>query len=126
MAEHNRLGKRGEDIAALYLEERGYVVCCRNWRSGHLEIDIVAVKDGETVIVEVKTRSSVLYGPPEDGLTRRKMERLTRAADAYIVENDVYGSVRFDLITVVEDRRRGVGPSVNHIANVFFPELKTY
>ena len=59
MAEHNELGKAGETAAVAYLEARGYVIRHRNWRKGHLELDIVAAKDNELIVVEVKTRSSV-------------------------------------------------------------------
>ena len=56
MAIHNILGKAGEDAAAKYLEQNGYTIRDRNWRKNHLELDIVADKDKELIIVEVKTR----------------------------------------------------------------------
>ena len=55
MAEHNELGKAGENAAVAYLEEHGYLIRHRNWRKGHFELDIVAAKENELVIVEVKT-----------------------------------------------------------------------
>ena len=58
MATHNRLGKAGEDAAVAYLERHDYVIRHRNWRKGHLELDIVAAKNNVLVIVEVKTRSN--------------------------------------------------------------------
>ena len=60
MAEHNELGKAGENAAVAYLEEHGYLIRHRNWRKGHFELDIVAAKENELVIVEVKTRSNIL------------------------------------------------------------------
>ena len=54
MAEHNELGKAGENAAVAYLEEHGYLIRHRNWRKGHFELDIVAAKENELVIVEVK------------------------------------------------------------------------
>lgn len=54
MAEHNLLGKAGEDAAVDYLERHDYVIRHRNWRKGHFELDIVAAKNGELIIVEVK------------------------------------------------------------------------
>ena len=60
MAEHNELGKAGENAAVAYLEEHGYLIRHRNWRKGHFELDIVAAKENELVIVEVKTRSNRL------------------------------------------------------------------
>ena len=56
MAKHNDLGKAGENAAAAYLEKEDYLIRHRNWRKGHFELDIVAAKDNELVVVEVKTR----------------------------------------------------------------------
>ena len=68
MAAHNELGKWGEELAATYLEEKGYVILERDWKSGHHDLDIVA-KDGDTlVIVEVKTRRNRLFGDPEEAI----------------------------------------------------------
>ena len=58
MAKHNDLGKAGENAAAAYLEKEDYLIRHRNWRKGHFELDIVAAKDNELVVVEVKTRSN--------------------------------------------------------------------
>ena len=61
MSAHNILGKAGEDAAAKYLEQNGYTIRDRNWRKNHLELDIVADKDKELIIVEVKTLSNTTY-----------------------------------------------------------------
>ena len=66
MAIHNILGKAGEDAAAKYLEQNGYTIRDRNWRKNHLELDIVADKDKELIIVEVKTRSNTDYIEPQE------------------------------------------------------------
>lgn len=66
MAAHNTLGKTGEDAAVAYLERNGYTINHRNWRKNRLELDIVAVKDGLLIVVEVKTRSNT-------SITNRKM-----------------------------------------------------
>ena len=70
MAEHNVLGKEGEGEAVAYLQEKGYVIRHRNWLAGRLELDIVAEKDGELVVIEVKTRRNERYGRPEDAVDR--------------------------------------------------------
>ncbi len=54
MAKHNELGKAGENAAVTYLEQQGYCIRDRNWRKGHFELDIVAAKDNELIVVEVK------------------------------------------------------------------------
>ncbi|MFT4231574.1 MAG: YraN family protein [Leucobacter sp.] len=78
-AAHNRsLGARGERIAAAYLEEHGYRIVGRNWRTRHGELDLVAHDDGTLVAIEVKTRSGAGYGHPLEAITLRKAARLRR------------------------------------------------
>ena len=72
MATHNALGKAGEDAAAAYLERNGYAIRHRNWRKNHLELDIVATKDNEVVIVEVKTGAIRSTSSPKTPSTGRK------------------------------------------------------
>ena len=80
MAIHNILGKAGEDAAAKYLEQNGYTIRDRNWRKNHLELDIVADKDKELIIVEVKTRSNTDYIEPQDAVNWQKIRRIVVAA----------------------------------------------
>lgn len=68
MAAHNALGKAGEDAAMAYLERNGYTIRHRNWRKNRLELDIVAVKDEQLIVVEVKTRSNTDYVEPQDAV----------------------------------------------------------
>lgn len=99
MARHNELGKRGEDRAVNYLTERGYLVLDRNWRLGHLELDIVCRKDNLLIIAEVKTRL-VSEVRPGELLGFRKRKYLRQAANAYIRKNGIKEEVRFDLLLV--------------------------
>ena len=101
MAIHNILGKAGEDAAAKYLEQNGYTIRDRNWRKNHLELDIVADKDKELIIVEVKTRSNTDYIEPQDAVNWQKIRRIVVAADAYIKHFCLDAPVRFDIITAV-------------------------
>ena len=115
MAEHNELGKWGEDEATLYLENEGYVVIDRDWKDGKRDLDILAVSpDGKTlVVVEVKTRSGEEYQQPEEAVDVRKMRNLAIAANTYVKEQKVEKELRFDIITVV-----GVGHQVKHIEHL--------
>ena len=88
MAKHNELGKEGETEAAEYLISKGYTIRHRNWRSGKRELDIVAQKDGELVIVEVKTRRNDEFGRPEEAITDRKIRNIIISTDAYIQRFD--------------------------------------
>ena len=101
MAKHNELGKKGEDIAAQYLSEKGYEILERNWRNRHKEIDIIAKDGNELVIVEVKARRSDEHGEPDLAVTRPKQTRLIYAANAYIFQNKLDINTRFDIISIV-------------------------
>ena len=76
-------GFAGEDMAAKLLQEKGYKILARNWRCGHLEVDIIAETDDYLVIVEVKTRKSAAFGEPEVFVDRQKQRNLIRAAMCY-------------------------------------------
>ena len=118
MAKHNELGKRGEELAAQYLTEKGYEILERNWRNIHKEIDIIA-KDGETlVIVEVKTRKSDDHGEPDLAVTRQKQTRLIYAANAYIFKYNLDINTRFDIISIVF---KDGNPVIEHIEDAFLP-----
>ena len=120
MADHNERGRRGEDIAAFYLQDKGYCIRERNWRSGKLELDLVAEKDGELVFVEVKTRHDGLYGDPSEAVDRRKRRHILLAADAYVrlAASDL--PVRFDVVSVLYDGTRW---QIEHYEDAFSPGL---
>lgn len=120
MARHNDFGTLGEDIAADYLRRKGYVLLDRNWRSGHKEIDIVARQDDTLVFVEVKARTNVMYGNPEDAVTKRKMHLLVLAADAYLRCNALDCEVRFDVITITGTTKK---PYIRHYEHAFRPGI---
>lgn len=120
MGTHNELGKEGEEAAAAYLRGNGYSILHRNWHSGRKELDIIAEKDRELVIVEVKTRRNEEFGSPEDAVTPRKIRNIVASADAYIKHFVIDLPVRFDIITVV-----GTQPpfDIEHIEEAFFPPI---
>ncbi len=120
MAQHNDFGTQGEDIAVDYLRQKGYVVLDRNWRSGHKEIDIVARQGDTIVFVEVKARANIMYGNPEDAVTRRKMHLLVMAADAYLRHNLLDDEVRFDIITITGSVQK---PYIRHYEHAFRPGI---
>lgn len=123
MAEHNDLGAWGEDRAASYLEEQGYVIAERDWTVGKRDLDIIALSDDKKflVFVEVKTRRDDELAEPEQAVDAAKMRNLAIAANAYIKMNEVDLPVRFDIISIVskgkEDRR------IEHIVDAFNPML---
>ncbi|MCK9290308.1 MAG: YraN family protein [Bacteroidales bacterium] len=120
MADHNILGQTGEDMAVRHIKGMGYQILERNWRYGREEIDIIA-KDGDMlVIIEVKSRTTTRYGEPEFFVTAAKRRILIRAAEAYILKNDLDIETRFDIISVVitPDKK-----TVHHIEDAFYPTL---
>ena len=123
MAEHNELGKWGEDEAACYLENEGYTIIDRDWKIGRRDLDIIAISpDGDTlVIVEVKTRTEEEYQKPEEAVDKRKMRNLAVAANAYAKECKIDKNMRFDIISIV-----GKGHQVEnleHLKDAFNPML---
>jgi putative endonuclease len=123
MAEHNDLGKWGEDEAVLYLEDQGYVIIDRNWKMGRRDLDILAyTPDGNTlVVVEVKTRTGAEYQQPEEAVTQSKMRSLAIAATAYVKECQVDKELRFDVISIVGCAHQV--KSLQHLKDAFNPML---
>ena len=118
MAEHNELGKTGEEIAAEFLRANGYTILDQCWRSGYLELDIIAVHQDILVIVEVKTRRNIFHGHPDDTISRKKLNQLYEAADRYKKKKKMTLEVRYDLITIFYYGQEWV---VEHIPDAFYP-----
>jgi putative endonuclease len=100
------LGRQGEEIAAAYLEQSGYEVVARNWRTRAGELDIVAREGDWLVFVEVRTRRAAgrgrppALGTPEESVTPRKQLRLAAMSEAYLFELPWPGSWRIDVIAL--------------------------
>jgi putative endonuclease len=100
MAAHNELGKLGEELAVAYLKKKGYTILNTNWTYQKAEIDIIAQIENTLAIVEVKTRSSLDFGLPQDFVNPKKIQLLVKAVDAYVIENDWEFDIRFDIIAI--------------------------
>lgn len=120
MAHHNDFGKEGEQIARLYLEEKGYTIRACNWVSGKNELDIVAETADFLVVVEVKSRSTEHFEHPKDAITTGKIRRIVEATSDYIFRYNVQKDVRFDVISVVP---HGTDFTIEHIEDAFFPSV---
>lgn len=119
------IGDKGEALAAAYLEEKGYRVLDRNYRFERAEVDLVCFdpaedeEQGEIVFVEVKTRSGLGYGAPEEAVTEAKQENIVHAAKAYLYECHLEGAPsRFDVVSVLLDP--GGEPTIEHFENAFW------
>jgi putative endonuclease len=120
MAEHNDLGKKGEELAVGYLEKKGYLILEKNWRQWRNEIDIIAMDGKFLVVIEVKTRQSNFFGEPETAVTRDKQKTLIRAANAYVRYKNIQSEVRFDIVSVLIAKS---SEQIHHIEDAFYPTL---
>ncbi|WP_025157467.1 YraN family protein [Leifsonia aquatica] len=117
MAEKDELGRRGEAVAAGWLEAAGWVVLDRNWRCPIGELDLVLADGRTTVFVEVKTRSSVAFGHPFEAITPIKRSRLRRLVAEWCHEHGpVRGEIRIDAVAVTD--AWSSTPTVEHLAGV--------
>lgn len=117
MAEKDELGRRGEEVAAAWLEAAGCIVLHRNWRCTIGEIDLVMREGSTTVFVEVKTRTSVAYGHPFEAITPVKRARLRRLVAEWCREHGpVPGEIRVDAVAVIDAWT--AAPSVEHLPGV--------
>jgi len=119
MAQHLELGRKGENLAKLHLENTGYEILDENWTHGKLEIDLIAYKDKMMIFAEVKTRTGNFFGEPEDFVDMRKQKLLVEAADEYIYLMNHQGEVRFDIIAILFDNKQNY--TLKHIEDAFWP-----
>ena len=110
------LGRKGESLAAEFLQHNNHTIIDTNWRRGRHEADIVAYREGMLVFVEVKTRNSTAYGEPEEFVTLDKQRGYIRLANAYVMEHNREEEVRFDVIAIVMN---STGYRLQHFENAF-------
>ena len=88
MKENNKtIGRQGEDMAALALQQRGFQIVCRNYRKSFGEIDIIAQKKDKLYFVEVKARRSGAFARPAESVGPAKRRQVTQMALAYMGEH---------------------------------------
>lgn len=118
MAAKDELGRRGEDLAVQFLEQRGLVVLSRNWRCREGELDVVATDSDRLVVCEVKTRSTAWFGEPAEAVTGKKAARIRRVAQVWLAAHRVHWvEVRFDVLSIVAEPGRPV--TVHHYECAF-------
>lgn len=117
MAQHNELGKQGEQLAVDFLLKNGYEVVERNFRFDKAEVDVIAKKKEVLAIVEVKTRSTVDFGNPQDFLKPKQIQRIVKAVDEYVTVNKLDVEVRFDIIAIIKNGKQF---DIEHLENAFY------
>lgn len=95
------LGKKGEDIAAAFLEKKGYNILFRNYKCSFGEIDIIAKHKKTLSFIEVKTRSTKKYGLPQEAVTPAKQAKISRVALEFVQRYKMDNrAARFDVVSV--------------------------
>lgn len=118
----NPIGKKGENLAVMYLKKKKYKILERNYRKQYGEIDIIAIdasqKEQVLVFIEVKTRTSSQFGTPFEAITSWKMKPLLKTAQLYVASSDKLPQAqRMDAISIVLDENLEV-VSIDHLENI--------
>jgi putative endonuclease len=113
-----KTGKDGEQLAATFLQNNGYTLLAINWRHHHWELDIIAAVGSTLHFVEVKTRTSLLFGYPEEHISAKKMRHLKNAACHYHYLHPNYKNIQFDVISIMIES--GNEPVIYFIEDVYF------
>lgn len=112
-------GSRGEQLACEYLQRQGLQLVERNWRGGHLELDIIARGPDGLHFVEVKSRTAPVAAPLEAQVNEAKRRRLEKAALKYLNHKHLESTeVFFDIVSVVYD---GAKTSIEYYPQAWIP-----
>jgi len=119
------VGRKGEQEAAAYLSRLGHRILARNWRSGHLELDLVTLKGNELHIVEVKSRTAPVMAEPQRNVGRLKQRRIVAATQSFLHSDgrkDLPANLEvfFDVLAVVF-YGTGADFAVDYFPKAFFP-----
>lgn len=117
MAQHNELGKIGEQIAVDFLIKKGYTIKERNWHFKKAEIDIIAQLENILIAVEVKTRSTDVFGDPQEFIKPKQKNLLITAMNEYVIFKDLDVDVRFDVIGIIKNQKE---IKIEHLEDAFF------
>lgn len=120
MAQHNDIGKLGEELAVKYLESKGFTIFDRNYNYNKGEVDIVAFIPDELHFVEVKTRTDTSDVKPEEAVTEEKKQLMYKVAEFYLYERQLTTvPAVFDVIAIGLDDPEN--PEIVHFEDCFRP-----
>ena len=119
MSSHLDIGKRGEQLAKAFFLKHFYEILEENWTTGKSEVDLIVYQDQVLIFVEVKTRTGIGFGQPEDFVDAAKQQQMQYAAEEYIRLMDHQGEVRFDVIAILIDASGTA--ELKHIPDAFWP-----
>lgn len=113
---YHEFGKIGEEIATKYLKQNNYEIIERNFRCKQGEIDIIAKENEEIIFIEVKTRSSIMYGRPSEAVNETKQKHIKKAAKYYVYLNKLENCyIRLDVIEIYFKNNKFY---INHIKQI--------
>jgi putative endonuclease len=110
------LGQWGEKLALDFFKKQGMKILGTNFRCPAGEIDIIARSGRQIVFVEVKTRSSGVFGTPQEAVNKRKQQQILRVAQWYLEQNPLNLQPRFDVLAIRTEEGK---PSLEHIPDAF-------
>jgi len=116
MAEHNELGKKGEELAVEYLRLKEYEILELNYRYQKAEVDIIARRGNTLIAAEVKTRSTPEFGNPQDFVKPKQIQQLVKAMNFYVEDQNLEVDVRFDIVAIIKNK---MGTRIEHIQDAF-------
>lgn len=116
MAQHNNLGKKGEQLAIDFLVKNKYKIIEKNYRHLKAEVDIIAQKNNTLAVVEVKTRSTDYFGNPQDFVSQKKIKLMLTAIDFYVTKHNLDVEVRFDIIAIINQKNN---IKIEHLKDAF-------
>lgn len=112
------LARKGEELACLHLQSKGYTLIQRNYRIGQGELDIIARHGKDLVFIEVKTRESAFLTDPLQLVPVSKQRQVIRIANAYLKTLKTLERARFDIVVVIHNSQY---TSIDHIEDAFYP-----
>jgi putative endonuclease len=102
---NKEFGNLGEDLATSFLEKLGYTILERNYRTKFAEIDIIAKDKNEIVFIEVKTRTSDIFGFPQEAVNKNKIKKIEKASIVYLERNKIPIStlIRYEVLSIIKN-----------------------
>ncbi len=118
MTYQKQIGDKGEKIASDFLLEKGYKLLDQQFSTRFGELDLVMEDSGSIVFVEVKTRTTDSFGPPESSITPEKLERIHDAGLIWLQRHPLVDDFwRIDVVSVILDKMKMV-KDIHHFINV--------
>ena len=114
-----RIGVLGENIACDFLFKKRFKIVQRNFKARYGELDIIAIHKKTLVFIEVKTRTSLRFGTPEEAITPRKLHELVQTAQYYVILHpELPTLMRIDVIGIMMDEITEEVQRITHTENI--------